>query len=73
MITVSSALELIKSLDEMQQRNANRLDAQDIDKIESIKEQLVLISMMALGKENMQEPEFFKYLLLEGKSTPFTL
>jgi hypothetical protein len=29
--------------------------------------------MMALSKENMQEPEFFQYLLLDSKATPFSL
>ena len=65
MIPVGSVLELIKSLDEMQSRNAARLENQDHAKIEVIKEQLVLIAMLALNGDGM--PEFLKYTLLEGK------
>ena len=49
----------------MQTRNASRLEKQDHAKIEVIKEQLVLMAMLALNGEGMSE--FFKYTLLEGK------
>ena len=49
----------------MQSRNAARLEKQDHAKIELIKEQLVLIAMLALNGEGM--PDFLKYTLLEGK------
>lgn len=65
MIRISSVLDLIKSLDEMQTRNSARLDSNDHTKIGQIKEQLVLIAMLSLGGEGMAD--FLKYCLLEGK------
>lgn len=73
-ISTKSLLEMIKSLDETQSRNATRLDQNDHRRINVVKEQIVYLALLALSQEGAEDGrDFYNYVLVEQKMISFDI